>query len=124
MTETDLELNIKIAEKCGLARILPLKRTTRKGKEDPNGVKLWYCDQHHGGAAEWAEVPNYCKDLNAMHRAEQFLATYPSAEWNNYIMALHAVTGSNPDGKLTEIARIVNSSARQRAEAFVRVTCI
>lgn len=64
---TEEEINIAIAEACGLFKIEPLRRTTRKGKTDPNGVVLWYCEEHHGGAATYARVPDYCNDLNAMH---------------------------------------------------------
>lgn len=60
---------IAIAKACGLFEIMPLRRTTRKGKESPNGVKLWYAESHMGGAAECREVPRYPDDLNAMHEA-------------------------------------------------------
>lgn len=74
---TEEEINIAIAEACGLFKIEPLRRTTRKGKTDPNGVVLWYCEEHHGGAATYARVPDYCNDLNAMHEAIKHLSKRP-----------------------------------------------
>ena len=65
-------------------------------------------------------VPDYLNDLNAMHEAEKYLAGYPSKEWDNYIMDLHAVTQYTPSGKLSEIACITHATAAQRAEAFLR----
>jgi len=70
---TEEEINIAIAEACDLFKIEPLRRTTRKGKPDPNGVVLWYCEEHHGGAATYARVPNYCNDRNVMHEALSIL---------------------------------------------------
>ena len=65
-------------------------------------------------------LPDYLNDLDAMHEAEEVLTGYPSKEWDNYIMDLHAVTQSTPSGKLSEIACITHATAAQRAEAFLR----
>jgi len=103
---------IKIAEACDLFRIMPLRRTTRKGKPDPNGVRLWYCEEHHGGAATYAEVPNYPNDLNAMHEAEiSYIIT--NGLWDDYVGHLKAIMyqGERFWGQAT---------AKQRAEAFLK----
>ncbi len=57
---------IAVANHIGLFRIAPLKRTTRKGKEDPKGVVLWYCSEHHGGAATWDKIPDYSASRDAI----------------------------------------------------------
>jgi hypothetical protein len=103
---TDEEIRIAIAEACGLFRIAPLKRTTRRMKDDPNGVRLWYCDHHHGGAAEYAEVPFYPTDLNAMNEAEDMLTFEELDRYCEYL-------GGEP-------SRCSRATARQRAEAFLR----
>jgi len=69
------KINIKIAESLGLFDLMPLKRTTRKGKDDPNGVVLWYCSEHHGGAATYDKLPNYTDDLNHCFKFEKTLTT-------------------------------------------------
>jgi hypothetical protein len=70
---TQEQKRIKLAEAAELFRIMPLKRTTRKGKDDPNGVVLWYCSEHMGGAATYNKVPDYFTDLDAVHELEKVL---------------------------------------------------
>lgn len=102
------EQRIKIAEACGLFKIAPLKRTNRKGKDDPFGVCLWYCDSDHGGVKEYAKIPNYPEDLNAMHIAEQSLCSIQ--HWIHF------------EKYLAELGTkfIWHATAAQRAEAFLR----
>ncbi len=106
---TQEQKRIKIAEECGLFRILPLKRTTRKGKDDPNGVVLWYCSEHMGGAATYDKLPDYFNNLNAMHEAEKLLT---SSQWVSYWSFLEPLT-CRPHN-----ASILHATAAQRAEAF------
>lgn len=107
---------IAIAQARGLFRIMPLKRTTRKGKDDPAGVVLWYCDEHHGGAATYAEVPDYLSDLNAMHEVEKAGAKLFKSKrereeyWNDLEQWLDALTDGNASF----------ATAAQRTEAFLR----
>jgi hypothetical protein len=112
---------IKIAEACGLFRIMPLRRTTRKGKPDPNGVRLWYCEEHHGGAATYAEVPNYPEDLNAMHEAKQALW---KKDWGyRYIFNDHLaniIKGRIVNRNEWDVETLLDATAEQQAEAFLR----
>ncbi len=102
---------IAIAEASGLFRIMPLKRTTRRGKDDPSGVELWYCEHHHGGAAEYAKVPDYLNDLNAMHEA---------------VAAQDEPVRRRFRGRLGQLCMEhnwgdpIDATAAQRAEAFLR----
>ena len=105
---------IAIAEICDLFRLAPLKRTTRKGNDDPNGVKLWYCVENFGGAKEYAEVPFYPRCLNAMHGAEKVLQKH-MAKWWNYTSQLAAANSTLGTGGEA------HATAEQRAEAFLRV---
>lgn len=104
------EQRIKIAEACGLFRIAPLKRTNRKGKDDPFGVCLWYCDSDHGGVKEYAKIPNYPEDLNAMHEAEKILKL---GMRNRYDAELGLIAER-------DYCFIWEASAKQKAEAFLR----
>jgi hypothetical protein len=111
---TPEQQRIKIAEVCGLFRIMPLRRTTRKGKPDPNGVRLWYCEEHHGGAATYAEVPNYPKDLNAMHESEKTLSE------NDRQKYLDILADAPRNDRYLTWADSVFATAAQKAEAFLR----
>lgn len=112
---TDEEIRIAIAEACGLFRTKPLRRTTRKGTDDPNGVRLWYCSEHMGGAATYDEVPNYPECLNAMHEAEE----ERFGDWGDHsdLWHLYEVNLRNVCGMRNHW---MSATARQRAEAFLR----
>ena len=71
----------------------------------PNGAKL--------SADGVAELPDYLKDLNAMHAAEKGLFDY---QWGDYIDWLSAVLGV----KAYDSMEIMHATAAQRAEAFLR----
>ena len=114
---TDEEINIAIAETLGLFKIQPLRRTTRKGKLDPSGVVLWYCEEHHGGAATYARVPNYCNDLNACHEVEVSLDDAKHDSFQQHLLEIISPKTHWSDMAMT---RIVSATARQRAEAFLR----
>lgn len=135
-TMTNEEIRIKVAEAMGLFRIEPLRRTTRKRNDDPNGVRLWYCSEHHGGAATYSEVPNYPEDLNACHEMEKSLVTV--GEWISYMENLASVatiptngatawelvckmSHSDQKGVLYGLAGFVHATARQRCLAYLKV---
>jgi hypothetical protein len=96
---TEQQINIAIAEHCGW-------------NFNPTWAKEW------DSADRWVEsaagermfrhaIPDYCNDLNAMHEAEKTL--HPS-QWDNYMDWID-------DDREFEF---LISSARQRAEAFVK----
>jgi hypothetical protein len=117
---TPEQKQIAIAEACNLFRLAPLKRTNRRGKDDPNGVRLWYCDEDHGGAKSYAEIPDYFNDLNAMHEAEKVLT---SDQQFDYIYELNDSLGLVPLSSPASYREAVlwtftHSTAADRAEAF------
>jgi hypothetical protein len=105
---------IAIAEACGLFRIMPLRRTTRKGMPDPNGVVLWYCSEHHGGAATYEPVPDYLTDLNAMREAEKVLTPIQQGTFCCHLY------GGRQEIDLDDMWVCAHATAAQRAEAFLR----
>lgn len=119
---TDQEINEAIARKCGL-----------KVKDVP--IVPAFIDLHHNYLTDKAfreyrkaypfgsipmRVPNYCTDLNAMHEAEKTLSEKMQV-W--YLQKLTQVRYK--DGVSGMIACMIDkttfATARQRAEAFLRV---
>ena len=98
---------IAIAEACGW-RIA--KRVLPESKEE--AIACWI--QPNGN--EWQEqiLPNYTKDLNAMHEAEKILIRpnlYAKGGWGMYLSHL---------SKVTDEQHPIDATATQRAEAFLR----
>lgn len=95
---TDQEINTAIAEACGWQR-----KTKKFGT-------FWYqpgpCDTGH------LAPPNYCHDLNAMHEAEETLPI------TNYYEQLYV---ADKTGIMVGYRHLWHATARQRAEAFLRV---
>jgi hypothetical protein len=88
---TNEQINIAIAEACGWT-------DTKIVNE---GGKLMYGQ---------TEVPDYCNDLNAMHKAVRILK---SRERITYTDLLHEIAGYHSYD-------VSEATARQRAEAFLR----
>jgi len=63
-------------------------------------------------------VPNYCRDLNAMHEAEKVLLADADTGYE-YDMELNGVCECWEDG-IMNYMKLWHSTARQRAEAFLR----
>lgn len=69
-------------------------------------------------------LPNYLRDLNAMHEAEK---TLTPEQWPTYVHHLSDVAGFSYDDTMTKEeanhdwnCRLVHATAAQRAEAFLR----
>jgi hypothetical protein len=105
---TDLEINQKIAE---VVFNLPVKRGTRRGKFDPEGVCLWYEAEHHGGEAVWKRVPDYVNSLDAMHEAEKVIRTIKGVLIYDYAARI---------SKSHHYDELLTATARQKAEAFLK----
>lgn len=83
-------------------------------------------DGYHPGE-QWFTLPDYLNDLNAMHEAEAFAMSdlMDSDQWEEYGKHLETyhpsatlLTGESVD--YHEFATLMHSTARQRAEAFLR----
>lgn len=110
---TDQEINIAIAEACGWKRedvINPLGGAS---------VELWTCGTQRVVTSE--ALPEYCNDLNAMHRAEVHLEN-EMAICDQYWKQLAEQTMADDDelATVTRYRYIGNATAHQRAEAFLR----
>ncbi len=105
---TDIEANIAVAIACGWKRVhapgLP-GLVVGKAPVGYCGDKTHYEIEPRG---DWWEVPDYGRDLNAMHEAE---GIFPhSSGWYQHNLAL-VCGGAN---------RIYHATAAQRREAFLR----
>ena len=99
---TDQEINATIAEECGWGNVGVSEDGFLMGVEPLDGAEL--------------TIPDYCHNLNEMHDAEWCFF----GDWDNnqatdkqfdYLKTLHFVCGNGSS---------VCSTARQRAEAFLR----
>jgi hypothetical protein len=96
---SDVQINIAIAEACGMRGVWEKKITSCgcDGQWDyfnPQGNRL----------------PDYCNDLNAMHEAVRILK---SRERITYTDLLHEIAGYHSYD-------VSEATARQRAEAFLK----
>ena len=102
---SDQEINMAIAEACGW-RVHPDNRWIVIPPNSPNSVQ------------PLNTIPDYCNDLNAMHESEKKLIF---SERKLFRYWLQKVKGSAiGDDVMIAIDECVHSTARQRAEAFVR----
>jgi len=106
---SDQEINIAIAEACGWAEIDGLSAKGLMGK--PPG-KLCSFDY----------LPDYCNDLNAMHEAVIKTFQDASMQLDYSRMLIFVIKKSSPICKrFFSDFDLANATARQRAEAFLRM---
>ena len=110
---TNRAINKAIAEHLGWKELdfhLDGKRILGKRPSFHNGKIVSYTvDQY---------VPDYCNDLNAMHKAERLL---DDDQWLEYMLNLQDVLQRDPDrGKWIVRQDNMHSTAAQRAKAFVK----
>jgi hypothetical protein len=85
------------------------------------GAGSWYMPPPDGGTVSWKLVPDYTRDLNAMHMAEAQLGSMN--ERLHYMDSLRTVVGLGDDEVkhfAVEVAKLIHATAAQRAEALLR----
>ena len=102
---TDEQINAAIARECGWECLAP--------DVWHHGI-VGYSKHTHGVVR--TKIPDYCTDLNAMHEAEEVLA---EIQWFYYLNELYNVVRL-PNQPELQMKQAVHSTARQRAEAFLR----
>ena len=101
---TDDQINVAIAEVCGWKNL---------------AFDVW-----HDGLVGvlptnkdvCSKIPNYCNDLNAMHEVEEQM---DEIDWVFFINELSTLVRL-PKQAEVQIKQFVHSTARQRAQAFLR----
>ncbi len=67
----------------------------------------------------WHPLPDYLNNLNAMHNAEKDV--FQSSDlWQKFVFELILTSGGNGMSELDRLCCLVQSTAAQRAEAFLR----
>lgn len=123
---TDQEINIAIAENSGWHPHPDNHKSEQKfwtkggkayGKKSKSGHILYaaeppiYDDYRQG---DTSGLPDYANDLNAMHEAEKTLTVEEYSGWACLLTQVR-------NGSCDECCRCRSATARQRAEAFLRV---
>ena len=98
---TNEQINIAIAEECGWK--IDQERKTHGFKPLTDGCRTY------------AELPDYCNNLNAMHEAEKVLILTKRGE---YLWHLALICCNCEEGSRT--FETTTATASQRAEAFLR----
>lgn len=120
---TNEQINIAIAEACGWRWVT---RRQQEGLRDdvrgyPPNVECVGLNERY--------VPDYCKDLNAMHEAEKVLNDEQKIAYATCLNALHPIADIlYPDQQergwkqklYAESFCLIHATSRQRAEAFLR----
>jgi hypothetical protein len=109
---TDTEIRIAIAEACGWKRRSDLDYTT----SNYGDTVLHHVWEKDGRTCNEVTMSDYLNDLNAMHEAEKMLSANNGSKFVGEVWGAICRYGTN---KQLEIGTI-HSSARQRAEAFLR----
>jgi hypothetical protein len=110
---TDQEQDIAVAKACGWT-FLP-ERDTHCGVmpecwESPDGERVQESPY---------PFPSYGTDLNAMHEAEK--AAFQSSDlWFKFVFNLLEICGLSGCGELDGLCGLVQATAAQRREAFLR----
>ena len=110
---TDDEINIAIAEACGW-RFSPLAHIESK----PFATMCWIAP--NGADWQMQKLPDYCNDLNAMHEAEQSLWDRDWSLRHEFVNNLARIMNPIHGYRMQEAIDLLDATARQRAEAFLR----
>lgn len=106
---TDTEIRAAIAEACGWERVNGAIGIPPKDADNQCFI---------GGSNDWAFIPDYCENLNAMNQAEKMLN---SDQQVTYFSNLRDILASRH--YLHLYFDVATASARQRAEAFIKTVC-
>lgn len=101
---TDNEINTAIARACGWTHITPdtIQYTARRAD------------------GKWDLIPDYCNDLNAMHEAEQLLWNKNWSLRHEFVNNLARIMNPIHGYRMQEAIDLLDATARQRAEAFLK----
>lgn len=100
----DREINVAIAEACGWTK-------TQKEGWGFSAPMMFPAHEKDGKTVFDSELPDFCKDLNAMHKAFEYLRKTDEHAFGCMTDMLETVVGRGP---------LWHATARQRAEAFLR----
>ena len=102
---SDEQINKRIAEACGWKDVWVSTPTAWPVGTSPTGG--------------FEKVPDYCNDFNDMHEAEK-AAFGGSTAWQSFALHLVGITEASVLSELDTLCVILQATARQRAEAFLK----
>lgn len=105
---TDEEINIALSRECSL-------RLSSDGWVSSRKPFFKALETGDPGHPCYGRIPNYCHDLNAMYEAEETLS-------ETQLQSMASLLCGRDDRTTYEnrYAKVMHTSARQRAEAFLR----
>lgn len=118
----DQEINIAIAEACGW-EFRPVCEIPEDAPDyaerKSKAVMCWV----RPGNDDWQieQLPDFCKDFNAMHEAEQRVFNGPEYD-SRFEFVSHLARILNPvhGYRMTDAVDLLDATARQRAEALLK----
>jgi len=123
------EINKIIAEFCGWKNIRELDYQpigTDPYIDGPSQVWVGIHPESDVDSKEYEVIPDYCNDLNAMHEVVEMLKGDDDIKYVNYLFASVGINryyymGATPEAfPADRQMKVINASALQRAEAFLR----
>lgn len=106
---SDQEINIAIAEACGW-------------RQSERNIAHWHHVSEPYSHILTGDLPNYCNDLDAMHEAVIKTFQDASMQLDYSRMLIFVIKKSSPICKrFFSDFDLANATARQRAEAFLRM---
>ena len=112
------EINIAIAEACGMLK-RPAGQIVEYRRPEPQSSGVFERVRFPDGSVRpcyVSDLPNYCNDLNAMNEAEKVLQIQQTPHYVAHLQSICGSAGANAVGW-----PYITATARQRAEAFLRV---
>ena len=121
---TNEELNVEIAEFCGWRNIREQDYQpfgTDPYIDGPSQVWVGIHPESDVDSKEYEVIPDYCKDLNAMHDAEKYILDF-GRFGDELAKVVLGYTGTPEDITLNywALQRVAHANGRQRVEAFLR----
>lgn len=115
---TTYEINRRIAEAIGWREAFPALKEPHPLTKRP-GIMLPYHWINERTNERAMDLPDFARDLNEMHDAENVLMDTDNQGWNRYVDFLfeRCADGTTND---PDFGALLNTSAALRAEAFLR----
>lgn len=115
---TDTEINIAIAGACGWRKTKELRKC-EGGYDAEIEFEFWHSPDGMSARTPW--YPDYCHDLNAMHGVEKCVDADLAHGWRYWTTLAEILCADEQTETWQHYRVLIHATARQRAEAFLRV---
>lgn len=117
---TPEQINAAIAEACGWYLIKPPEKDGTRAFSIREPVAATLYPWRETPEEAWTDAPDYCNDLNAMHKVELTMTNKQADELFYYWLAWTVSQGKCGNQIWQYRKLMVHATAAQRAEAFLR----